>query len=183
VTPVTLNPLGDVMKLSFQDSRKYAGILALSALCKLQEEFNIDYTANMMASGSRKDQPTASGKTKKPNSVHDCSVRIVVYGAKSEGTSVGRLLSDSGLYLQHPLAAEPHKHVNYWNPHYLLRPGSQMPKLEALSISLDVNNVTSTDSLDETHKSRFMQIFDSANGPNNLLSPIASPRLKSILKE
>ncbi|CZR60109.1 uncharacterized protein PAC_10004 [Phialocephala subalpina] len=183
VTPVTLSPFGDVMKLSFQDSRKYAGILALPALCKLQEEFNIDYTANMVASGSRKDQRTTSGKATPLNSAHDCSVRIVVYGVKSEQHSVGQLLSDAGLYLQHPSAAELYRHVDYWNPHYLLRPGSQMPSLEALSISPDVNNVTRTDSMDETHKSRFMQIFNSANGSSSSLSPTCSPRLKSALKD
>ncbi|KAH8597909.1 hypothetical protein B0O99DRAFT_684615 [Bisporella sp. PMI_857] len=34
LTPVTLNSFGDIMTLSFQDSRKYAGILALPVLCK-----------------------------------------------------------------------------------------------------------------------------------------------------
>lgn len=171
------------MKLSFQDSGKYAGILALPSLYKLQEEFNINYTANLVVSGSRKDQRTASGKATMPNSAHDCSVRIIVYGVKSEGNSVGHLLSDAGLYLQHPSAAELYRHVDYWNPHYLLRPGSQMPKLETLSISPDVKDVTTTDSTDEAHKSRFMQIFNSANGPNSHLNPTSSPRLKSRLKE
>ncbi|KAF8862893.1 hypothetical protein BDZ45DRAFT_702737 [Acephala macrosclerotiorum] len=171
------------MKLSFQDSRKYAGILSLPALCKLQEEFNIDYVANMVASGSRKDQRTASRKATILNSAHDCSVRIVVYGVKSEKYSVGHLLSDAGLYLQHPSDAELYRHVEYWNPHYLLRPGSQMPKLEDLSISPDLSSVTKIDSLDETHKSRFIQIFNSANGPSNPINQKSSPRLKSALKD
>jgi hypothetical protein len=183
MTPVTLSPLGDLIKLSFQDSKKYAGILALPALCMLQEECTIEYTANMVALGSRKDHKTVKGKATTPNAVHDCSVRIVVYGVKSQESSVSQLLSDADLCLQHPLAAELYRHVDYWNPHYLLRPGSQMPKLESLSISPDGNNVTTTDSIDETHKSRFMQIFNSANGPSSLLNPISSPRLKSILKE
>jgi hypothetical protein len=183
VTPVTLSPFGDVMKLYFQDPRKYAGILALPALQKLQEEFNIDYTANMVAPGSRKGQGTASGKAKPPNSVHDYSVRIVVYGVKSEGNPVGLLLSDAGLYLQHPSTTELYRHVNYWNPHYLLRPGSQMPKLEDLSISPNVSDANTTESMDEAHKSRFMQIFNSANGPNSSLNPTPSPRLRSGLKE
>ncbi|KAE8448033.1 hypothetical protein EG329_009956 [Mollisiaceae sp. DMI_Dod_QoI] len=113
VTPVTLSPFGDVMKLSFQDSRKYAGILALSALCKLQQEFNIDYSANMVASGSQKDQRAISGKSTMNNSAHDCSVRIVVYGVKSQQHSVSQLLSDAGLYLQHPSATELYRPINY----------------------------------------------------------------------
>lgn len=183
VTPVTVNPFGDVMKLYFQDSMKYAGILALPVLCKLQEEFNIDYTANMVASGSRSGQRAATEKVTMPNSAHECSVRIVVYGVKSEQNSVGQLLSDAGLYLQHPSAAELYRHVDYWNPHYLLRPGSEMPKLEALSTCPDLNVATTTESLDESLKSRFTQIFNSANGPGSPLNPASSPRLKSTLKE
>ncbi|PMD44747.1 hypothetical protein L207DRAFT_483787 [Hyaloscypha variabilis F] len=177
VTPVTLSPLGDIMKLSFQDSKHYAGILALPALCKLQEECTIEYTVNMVALGSRKDQEAVKGKASAPNAAHDCSVRIVVYGVKAQESSVSQLLSDADLYLQHPSAAELDRHVDYSNPHYLLRPGSQMPKLESLSIFLDRNNVTTSDPIDETHKSRFMQIFNSASGPSSPLHLISSPRL------
>ncbi len=171
------------MKLSFQDSNDYAGILALPALCKLQEECTIEYTANMVALGSQKDEKSVKGKATTPNATHNCSIRIVVYGVKSQESSVSQLLSDADLYLQHPSATELYRHVDYWNPHYLLRPGSQMPTLESLSISLDGNNVTTTDSIDEMDKSRFMQIFNSANGPSGPLNPIPSPRLKSTLKE
>jgi hypothetical protein len=183
VAPVTLTPFGDIMKLSFQDSKKYAGILTLPALCKLQEECTIEYAANMVAFESRRDQKSVKGKATTPNAAHDCSVRIVVYGVKSQESSVSQLLSDADLYLQHPSAAELYRHVDYWNPHYLLRPGSQMPKLKSLSIPLDGNNLTATNSIDETRKSRFMQIFNSANGPSSHLNPISSPRLKSTLKE
>jgi len=171
------------MKITFQQSKKYAGILALSALCKLQEEFNIEYTANMMASGSGKDQRTTSRKATIPHSAKECSVRIVVYGVRSEGISVGRLLSNAGLYFQHPSTTELYRHVDYWNPHYLLRPGSQMPKLGSLSVSSNVNNVTTTESIDEVHKSRFMQIFNTANGSSGLQHLTPSPRLKTKLKE
>jgi len=183
VTPVTISPLADIMKLSFQDSKKYAGILDLPALCKLQEEFTIEYTAKMVASESRKSQLTGTGKTAIPSSTHDCLVRIVVYGLKLEEYAVGKMLSDAGLYLQHPSATELYRHVDYSNPHYLLRPGSQIPKLEVLSISADRNNAATADSLDEAHKSRFMQIFNSANGPISPFNARPSPRLKSALKE
>jgi hypothetical protein len=48
---------------------------------------------------------------------------------------------------------------------------------------MDGNNLTTADSIDETHKGRFMQIFNSANGPSSPLNPTSSPRLKSTLKE
>jgi hypothetical protein len=183
VTPVTISPWADVMKLSFQDSKKYAGILSLPALCKLQEEFTIEYTAKMEALKCRNNPRAGTGKATLPNSTHDCLVRIVVYGVKSEGYAVSKLLSDAGLYLQHPKTTELYRHIDYWNPHYLLRPDSQIPKLEALSISADSNNVAATDTLDEAYKSCFIQIFNSADGPITPLNARPSPRLKSILKE
>lgn len=180
--PVVLRPFGDVMKLGFQDG-KYAGILALPVLCKVKETSNIDYTATLVTSASGKDQRIASAKVKTPGSTHDCSVRILVHGVRSEGRSIGLLLSDAGLYLQHPSAAEIYRNVDYWNPHYLLRPGSQMPKLGSLSISPDTSSAITTKSMDETHQSLFMQVFNSANGSSSLVNPTPSPRLKSALKE
>ena len=169
------------MKLSFQEPKKYAGILDLPALCKLQDEFTVEYTAIMMASASREDQRTVVKKAKKSDSTQDCSVRIIVYGVKSEENSVSDLLSNAGLYLQHPSAAELDRQVDYQNPQYLSHPGSQMPKLETLSISPDMNSVASTDLLDETHKSCFVQIFNSANGPSSHLNIKPSSRLLTTL--
>jgi len=171
------------MKLSFQESGKYAGMLALPSLCILQKEFNIEYTANILLSEPEKIIPTSSKKTTVPNHVHNCSVRIVVYGAKSEGNSVGRLLSGGGLYFQHPSAAEINRHIDYWNPHYLVRPGSQMPKLEDLSISSESNDITPAASMDEVHRNRVMQIFNCAMAPVPPINPTPSPRLKTKLKE
>ena len=172
------------MKLCFQNSGKYAGILALPALCKLQVEFTVEYTATIELLKSENAQRTRARKEMLLGSIHNCSVRITVYGVESEKSSVGQLLSAAGLYLQHPSTTELSKSINYWNPHYLLRPGSQMPALEGLSISSKINNATNVDSIDEIHKSRFMQMFNSASGPiSNLVNPIPSPRLKSQLKE
>lgn len=170
------------MKVYFQDSSKYAGILVLPVLCRLQEECTIEYTANMVALGSRKDEKPVKRKATATIAAHDCSIRIAVYGLKSQQSHVSQLLSDADLCLQHSSAGELYRQVDYWNPHYLLRPGSQMPKLELLSISLDGNSQT-TGSLDETDKSRFMQIFNSATGPSSPLKPMLNPPLKSTLKE
>lgn len=183
VTPVTMSPLADIMKLSFEDSKKYAGILDMPALCKLQEEFTIEYNARIVAPESLKRQKAGMKKEKLPGSSHECQIRIVVYGVKSEAYAVGQLLSGAGLYLQQPSATEVYKHLEYWNPHYLLRPGALAPKLEILSISADKNNVASSDCLDESQKSRFMQIFNSACGPISFFKATPSLRLKSTLKE
>ncbi|KAE8448034.1 hypothetical protein EG329_009957 [Mollisiaceae sp. DMI_Dod_QoI] len=58
-----------------------------------------------------------------------------------------------------------------------------MPRLETLSISPDGDNVTTIVSMDEAHRSQFIQIFNSANGSCNPLSLTCSPRLKSALKD
>ncbi|PVH83872.1 hypothetical protein DL98DRAFT_558686, partial [Cadophora sp. DSE1049] len=181
-TPVTLSPLADIIKLCFLGSGKYAGFLDLPALCKLQKEFTIEYTAVMIASNSQKDKLTST-KTTESHNTYDCLVRIVVNGVKSEERAVSKLLSEAGLILQHPFSTELYRYVHYHNPHYLLRPGSQMPTLEALFLLTDRTNVVSDTSLDEVEKSRFMQIFNSANGPASTWNVTPSPRLRSTLKD
>ena len=183
VTPITLSPFGDVMKLSFQDSKKYAGILAMPALCKLQEECSIEYMASMMVSEPEKGHRTTPKKATTLDSANDCSVRILVYGVKEEKEAVSQLLSDAGMCLQHPSATEVCRRVDYWNPHYLTRPGSQMPKLETLSIYSDTKGISTPYYMDETQKSHFMQIFNSANGPSDHPSVRSSHRLTAGLKE
>jgi hypothetical protein len=93
------------------------------------------------------------------------------------------LLSDAGLFLQQPSAAECIGDIEYCNPHYLVRPGSQMPKLDELSISLDMQNTAMSETLDEASKNRFMRIFDFANDTNISSRITPSPRLRSTLME
>lgn len=109
------------------------------------------------------------------------SVRIVIYGLVAEKKEVGAVLSDAGLYFQHPLPTEYDGKLPYINPHYLLRPGSQMPSLEGLSISGPEGSKV-VDLLDDVSKGRLMRIFDMAQGPESPLQITPSPRLKSTLK-
>ena len=183
VAPVDIRPFGDILKLYFQDSRKYAGLLTLPVLSKLLDEFSVKFTATLVASQSRPSQTSGRGKTKNLGPTQECSVRIVVYGLKYEKSAVGNLLSDAGLFLQEPPAAECIRDVEYCNPHYLVRPGSQMPKLDELSISSNVQNTAMSETLDEAGKNRFMRIFDFANDTNIFSQIIPSPRLRSTLKE
>ncbi|KAI1212576.1 uncharacterized protein F4807DRAFT_413556, partial [Annulohypoxylon truncatum] len=52
--------------------------------------------------------------------------------------------------------------VKYENPHYLLRPGAEMPELEHLYLDIVDDCRTKTESVDEISKSRFLQIFETA---------------------
>ena len=182
IVPVHIRPFGDVLKLHLQDSNKYVGLLTLPVFSMLLDEFSVRLTATMIASQSPPYQ--ASGREKVKNSVptQDCSVRIIVYGLKRDKSAVGNLLSHAGLYLQQPSAAECDREVEYCNPHHLLRPGSQMPKLDELSITSDVRNVPTSETLDEVNKNRFMQIFESANDITISAQIIPSPRIRSTLQ-
>jgi len=183
VVPVDIRPCGDILKLYFQDSTKYAGLLTLPVLSKPLDEFNVKFAATLVASQPRPSQASQRGKMKNLGSTQECSVRIIVYGLKCEKSAVGNLLSDASLFLQQPSAAECIREVEYCNPHYLVRPGSQMPKLDELFISSDVQNAAMLETLDEASKNRFMRIFDFANDTNIPSQVIPSPRLCSTLKE
>ena len=181
--PVSIAAYGDMLKLSFQDSNKYAGLIASPVLSMLSKDQCTQLSATLTAPHGKQDQ--ASKKTKSHNtySQRECSVRIIVYGLASERVKVGNLLSDAGLYLQHPSPSEYDRHVEYINPHYLLRPGSRIPELEQLSTVSDSGAQTPSESLDEANKSRLMGIFDLADEVGVSLAVEPSRRLRSSLQE
>ena len=103
----------------------------------------------------------------------------------ADQNGVGNTLGDSGLYLQHPSAVEYDRLVPYHNPHYLLRPGSQMPELDALSLG-DSGEATKQTLLQESAKGRFMRLFDETGDSgvhSGKVEVEPSPRLRSTLKE
>ena len=182
MAPVKIRPCRDILKLYFQDSNKYAGLLALPALCSLLDNSLVKFSATLIASPS-KPRPTKVKDTKTRFASHECSVRIVIYGLKSEKCAVGELLSKASLYLQHPSATECGTDAEYCNPHYLVRPGCQLPALEELAISSNTRTKETSETLDEVEKSRLMRLFDSTDDFGVAAQVIASPRLRSTLKE
>lgn len=180
IAPVSIKRFGDVLKLNFMDSNKYAGLITLPVLGKLLDEFNVKFTATLATSASQpKQTPDKKNELHQPQ---DPTARIILYGLKSDGRAIGNLLSDAGLFLQQPSATECDREVEYSNPHYLVRPGSQMPKLAELSLSLDTQNAATPEILDEVNKKRFMQIFDFANDVGICPQITPSSRLSSTLK-
>lgn len=66
---------------------------------------------------------TDSGRRKRPpGSTQKLDIVINLYGSQAHTTLVGRFLSESGIFLQHPRFPEP-GHM-YKNPHFLSRPGA-----------------------------------------------------------
>ncbi|KAK5057892.1 hypothetical protein LTR84_011893 [Exophiala bonariae] len=180
--PVKIKPSGDILKLYFQDSNKYAGLIALPALCTLLDKFLIKFSATLITSPSNSSRTTVKNN-KNSFMSHQCSVRIIVHGLKTEKSAVGELLSDAGLYFQHPSTTECEPDVEYCNPHYLVRPGCQLPALEDLSISSDTRIKTASETLGEVEKGKLLRVFDSTSDFGVPSQIRASQRLRSTLKE
>lgn len=181
--PLSIAAYGDMLKLSFQDSNKYAGLITLSALITLFKDPGIQLNATLIAPHGRKVPDLKKAKIHATSLSRECPVRIIVYGIASQRFAIGNLLSDAGVYLQHPSVQEYDRNVKYINPHYLIRPGAQMPDLEQLSINSDAGVEKPAESLDEVNKSCVMCIFDLANEVGSLRTVEPSRRLQSTLQE
>ncbi|RDW68839.1 DEAD/DEAH box helicase [Aspergillus mulundensis] len=186
---VRIRPFGNVLKLSLAETETYAGILCMPGLVTLLQKCSVELVATIFA-GHSKSKPKSKLKPKsrkdaKTDSGEYCdpTVRILVYGLLDEMDAVAACLSEAGLFLQHPTTAEYRPGVSYNNPHYLLRPGGVMPRLQDLTIKEE--DSTLPGSLSESEKSKIMRVFDCANhavgGAN--LEIASSPRLATDLKE
>ncbi|KAL6697594.1 SNF2 family N-terminal domain-containing protein [Trichoderma pleuroticola] len=181
--PVTLEALETKVKLSSQDTQRYAGIINNATLAKIFREFTIKTDAKLVTpTNSRKKTSKKEIKSFRPPV--DCPVRIVLYELATDQYTIGNILGDAGFYFQHPLPSEYDSSMQYCNPHYLLRPGSQLPTLEEDSATRCDRKVES-DLLNASNKGRFMRLFDEASEITGILRTSLEPssRLKSTLKE
>ncbi|KAK4182730.1 SNF2 family N-terminal domain-containing protein [Podospora australis] len=117
LVPVKVQPFGDMLKLTYQDTDSYAGVISNSVLSE--------------------SEPKQKADKLNSSSTIERQVRIVILGLSQDSSVVGDLLSDANLFLQHPSATELPTRVSYHNPHYLLRPGAQIPDLEDLPLADD----------------------------------------------
>jgi hypothetical protein len=180
VAPVSITASGDILKLYFQDTQKYAGIVTQPVLCRILKDFTIKFKA-ILSSSEPGLQLESRGR--KEQGSKRCQIRIVVYGMEEQKYAVGNALSDADLFFQHPSATECPGYLKYCNPHYLLRPDSDMPKLEDLSLMSNVRSPAQVDEVDEVNRARLLRIFDFAepDGSKASVTVDASPRLKSVL--
>jgi len=180
---VTAKVIGNMIMLKYRDTEKYAGAINEPILSTLLEKSHVDYDITLTASSVAQDLNPRKGK-KKTTSSKSKVAHFVIYGLKANISIVGNALSEAGLYLQHPSISECDRAVEYFNPHYLVRPGDEMPSLSELSISSDGDPVKTFDILDEVGRSRLVQLFDSANADSRgIVSQIKpSSRLKTTLK-
>jgi hypothetical protein len=180
IAPVTIHPFGDMIKINYQDSNKYAGIANVPALCEILNAYNVKFTATLVTQS--KSQTGGREKIQRLTPHKEALIRIVIYGLKSERLVVGTVLSDAGLYLQHPLTSEYGGGIEYLNPHYLIRPGSSMPNLDQSSLYSKLGRVATSEKLEEMDKNRLAQLFDFAYDSSIRPQIVSSARLRSTLK-
>lgn len=122
----------------------------------------------------------AEGKNR-AQSNHPHSLCINVYGAKDASGSVGDVLDNAGIYLQHPLSDD--LAVPYINPHYLVRPNGSHPS-PALEHQPSAPSRSSLSlSSDERLKSSVLQAMDnSAQGPSDYSYITPSAWIRTPLK-
>ena len=181
--PVNIAVYENALKLSVQGSNKYAGLVANKTLASLLASNSVQFTATLILQRNKREKRSKKLASNDRYSPEGHLVRIVVYGRANEKVAVGYRLSESGVYLQHPFPGEYPRHLQYINPHYLLRPGARMPSLKQLSISHKSTGFISRDTLDAADKSRFMRIFDSAIGVEDTLTVQPSLRLRTTLEK
>lgn len=176
-----MRPCGSFIKLYTPDSSKYAGIVTEPALLKLLTQHSVEINASMIAPETHSSKGKDKGQASMELSGLELTptLRIVVYGAMRNRTNVGNLLSSAGLYFQHPSPRDV-QHLDldaeYFNPHYLVRPGCQMPRLEDLAIAGD--DATPTTCLDEAAKGQLMGIFDMAG--DLAIKPTTTPSPRAL---
>ncbi|KAF6829174.1 hypothetical protein CPLU01_08064 [Colletotrichum plurivorum] len=184
--PVRLKPFEGLSMLYFEESNEYAGIVTVPALSKLLTGYTTKITATLSTPEPQRETTVSRKKVNDTVSYRKNSqflLCIIVYGTMEESSEIGKLLSDAGLYFQHPSANELNVNVAYFNPHYLARPGAGMPQLEELQISCSNDTDAKTAGiLDETNKARLLRIFDGAYDEGITPTATASPRLRSSLK-
>lgn len=185
-----LTALNGLLQLSLQDTGQHAGFFRSTALCQLLEDSKVTLTAKLMAPAHPPTKTQKGGKESKKPATPSKNVQpeqsrlhIVVHGQMSNSHAIGNMLGESGFYLQHPTESELHHMVIYDNPHYLLRPGSELPPLERLSIEEDDGPKRLDMVVGETIKSQFMAMFD-GTGPLGMINGFeSSRRLLSPLQE
>lgn len=178
--------MGHCFVLRTQASNRHAGILDDPKLLRILAQFPLRLNATLLLSESGVKQPTEI-KSRNQTSTHSIGnhrVRIAVHGYRTDKKAIGKGLSKANIFLQHPSAAEVLPEVEYDNPHYLLRPGAEMPRIEDLSIDIDNEIPSQTELEDETKSSNLLRIFESAGADGEAaisLKATPSPRLRSTL--
>ena len=183
---LTVALLGNVLKLSFQDTGKYAGLIISEPLGRLVSDFSVALTARILPAerqSEKRSKEIEKRSKKNADSLKvEVPVRVLVHGLMAQKDAVARFLSDHALFFQHPFQDELHSSVPYFNPHYLLRPGAEMPDLGRLSLLCGFTDRTPAEVLSDVAKAQLMRVFDLAYDPGESITAKPSPRLRTTLQ-
>ncbi|KAI1383675.1 SNF2 family N-terminal domain-containing protein [Hypoxylon trugodes] len=185
--PVVLKPFGNILMLCSRNSDEHAGILGNFKFVNAVRQLRLRLDATLFISRTKDTGGISKPKMRKKvpaETTREYSIRIVIHGLQADKEIAGNLLSDAGCFLQHPCTTEVISGVQYDNPHYLLRPGAEMPKLEHLLPDIMDDDPIQAEVGSEISRSRFQQIFENAEADGGALTTTSispSPRLRSPL--
>jgi hypothetical protein len=149
---------------------KYGGLLdhgTGQALAALSRSYSITFEAFL----------DEKAPTLKKSTSNNCrSLRIILYGLRQDSDAVGTLLSENKLYLQQPNTFD--SSAVYFNPQYLLRPGSEFK----LTAQEDFQSSVREKQMVQAVRSQILRVFDAAVGPATFCEVQGSKRLTADLK-
>ncbi|RKL31204.1 hypothetical protein BFJ72_g11221 [Fusarium proliferatum] len=160
---VIIRQCGGIMKLNTADTGAYAGIVT-------------DFPPDLLH------RPSVKLKTLL---TAPASLRVIVLSHIEEAAEIGTLLSNNELFLQHPSTRDIEYfelEMEYFNPQFLVTPGSRMPQLEDLAIEYSESTSNSAFVLDDQKKVQLISIFDAAGDLSIQPTTEPSPRLQTRLK-
>ncbi|KAI0383446.1 SNF2 family N-terminal domain-containing protein [Hypomontagnella monticulosa] len=185
--PVKLKPYGGGFILYSQNADIYVGLLSSSALVIALRQPHLKLDATLFITTIKDTRGASMSKTRKQTTgeaAREYTLRVVIYGLRDDKEMVGDLISDAGHFLQHPYVMEVLPGIQYDNPHYLRRPGAEMPKLEHFDLDNVYDDYAQTEIGDEINKSRFLRIMETAAADGMTVTEVnisPSPRLCSPL--
>ncbi|KAI6773056.1 hypothetical protein HG530_004014 [Fusarium avenaceum] len=162
---VNLRQCGDIMKLSKVETGAYAGIVTDLFPSQLLDRPFVKLSALLTA---------------------PASLRVLLFSRIEEAAEIGALLSHNDLFLQHPSPRDIEYFevdTEYFNPHYLVTPGSRMPQMEDLAIEYNESASKPSLSWDERKKGQLMGLFDTAADLSIQPTTDPSARLRTSLKD
>lgn len=165
----------NALKLYDTKSKENVGMISSSTLFRLAREFKITFSSKREKLQMEKHERQTLGYKETP-------IQIVIYGLKEDVDAIGSILSNGGLFLQHPTHGDTS--VPYKNPQFLLAPGTEMPNFED-SVTEPVSNATTLEQCldNKGWASEVFRAFDTVDGPATFAPVQPSPRLQTKLQE
>ena len=155
---MVLEPIVTTFAVYEAESNSYCGLLEPRTATIVQELLNLSQIRVL---------PSIMSK----------NLQLKIYGSLEDSEMISDQLSSRGLFLQQP--QQRSVTIEYFNPHYLVRPGTTFQDtIEDTSIGTQKSSEISP-----TVKSKVYQLLDSASGPTNFVEAKVSSRLKTELKQ